>query len=234
MANANGATGWFARNTKLVAIAGAVVAVIIAVLMIVQYNFAVRNEGEVMQERIETLYKSSQNSLSTCIDQGTIGAQVTQQERESLGDLLTNVASARYTDASGNPTNASAALGGGQLISMLQENYPQISDRLFLNLQTTVIGCRSAFQGAQDRLFIDAQNFESWQLSDNLFNSGIKKEFPSATLDVQNLATGATETGAAALAYMTRVITVKAANDAFESGTLAEQDLFGTKADPKK
>lgn len=234
MANANGSTGWFARNTKLVAIGAAVVAVIIAALMIVQYNFSVRNEGEVMQERVEALYKSSQNSLSTCIDQGAVASQVAQKERESLRDTLTEVASARYVDANGSETNASGVLGGGQLISMLQEQYPQVDSSLFKNLQATVIGCRSAFQNAQDRVVIDATRFEQWQLSDNLFNSGIKKEFPSESLDVQNLATGKTETGAAALAYMTRVITVKAANDAFESGTLAEQDLFGSKFEPKK
>lgn len=229
MANANGATGWFARNTKLVVIAAAVVAVIIAVLMIVQYNFTVRNEGEAMQEDVEALYKQSQNSLSACIDQGMVSAQVTQQERESLRDTLTEVASARYTDASGNPTNASGVLGGGQLISMLQENYPQVSDRLFLSLQTTVVGCRKEFQGTQDRLAVFTRDYNNWRQTDNLLNFSIKQEFPSETLDVKNLTTGETITGAPALAYMTRAITVEAAKEAFESGTLGEQDLFGSK-----
>lgn len=229
MTNANGFTGWLARNTKLaIGIAVAVVVGIIA-LVIVQYAISVQNEGERMQERIETLYKSSQNSLSTCIDQGQIAAQVAVQERESLRETLTDVASARYTDASGNPTNATGVLGGGQLISMLQEQYPTIDPALFKNLQATVIGCRTQFQGAQDRLFIDARTFNEWRLSNNVFNSAIKGNFPSDELDVENLAAKQTVTGAAALAYMTRVITVEAANDAFESGTLAEQDLFGKK-----
>lgn len=229
MTNVNGFTGWLARNTKLaIGIAVALVLAFVA-LLIVQYTISVRNEGEIMQERIETLYKTSQNSLSTCIDQGQIAAQVAVQERESLGDTLTDVASARYTDANGNPTNASGALGGGQLISMLQEQYPTVDPALFKNLQATVIGCRTQFQGAQDRLFIDAQAFEQWQLSNNVFNSAIKDSFPSEELDVENLATKQTVTGVAALAYMTRVITVEAAKDAFESGTLVEQDLFASK-----
>jgi hypothetical protein len=234
MANANGFTGWITQHTKLVVAAVVVVVLLITALVIVQYTISVENEGEAQQQRIEALYKQSQNSLSTCIDQGVVAAQVSQEERASLRDTLTDVASARYKDASGNPTNASGALGGGQLISMVQEANPQISDRLFLNLQATVIGCRSEFQGAQNRLIIDTQAFTTWQLSNNIFNSAIKNGFPSDTLDVQNLATGETVTGAAALSYMTRVITVKAASDAFESGTLGEQDLFGSKSESKK
>jgi hypothetical protein len=195
----------------------------------VQYTISVRNEGEVMQNRIEALYKTSQNSLSTCIDQGAVAAQVAAKERESLRDTVTDIVSARYTDASGNPTNASGALGGGQFISMLQEQYPTVDSSLFKNLQATVIGCRTQFQGAQDRLFIDTQNFENWRQTNNVFNTSIKEGFPSKELDVQNLKTGETVTGDAALAYMTRVITVEAAKDAFASGTLEEQDLFGVK-----
>lgn len=215
---------WIKKHVVAVA-AVAVVAVVVLGTWV--YSFGVRNYGEAMQERIEALYNQSRTSLSACIDQGNVAAQVTVQEYESLKDILTDVASARYVDAEGNPTNASGVLGGGQLISALSEQYPEIDQRGWLNLQSLVIGCRDDFRNAQDRVFIDAASFEQWKLTDNPFNAWIKDDFPSSTLNVENLATGEMLTGQAALDYMTRVISVAEANEAFESGELGEQDLFG-------
>lgn len=215
---------WIKKHVVAVA-AVAVVAIVVFGTWV--YSFGVRNEGEAMQERIEALYNQSRTSLSACIDQGNVAAQVTVQEYENLKDILTDVASARYVDAEGNPTNASGVLGGGQLISALSEQYPQIDQRGWLNLQSLVIGCRDDFRNAQDRVFIDAAGFEQWKLTDNPFNTWIKDDFPTSTLNVENLATGDMLTGQAALDYMTRVISVAEANEAFESGELGEQELFG-------
>lgn len=217
----------FTRYKKPIIIAAVVATIVVVVIGTINWVYAVRNQGEAQQERIEALYKQSRNSLSTCIDQGATAAQVTEREFETLRDLLTSVATARYVDASGEATNAAGVLGGGQLISALQESYPEIDQRSWQNLQTLVIGCRDEFQSAQDRIFIDAAEFEAWIQRDNLFNAWIKGGFPSDTLDVEDLATGETLTGAAALDYMTRVISVEAANEAFETGTLEQQDLFG-------
>lgn len=203
--------------------------VVLALVWLATTNwvYSVRNQGEAYQERIETLHKMSQNSLSTCIDQGAVAAQVTAQEYDTLKDLLTSVASARYVDENGNPTNASQVLGGGQFVSALQESYPEVDQRSWQNLQTLVVACRSEFQSAQDRLFIDAKDFETWIQRDNVFNHWIKDDFPTDDLDAVDLASGATLTGSAALEYMTRVIAVEEANQAFETGTLEQQDLFG-------
>lgn len=192
----------------------------------VSWTFGVKNEGEAMQERLESLHDQSRASLSACIDQGAVAAQVTEREFEALGDVLTEVASARYTE-NGQPTNASNVLGGGQLISALQENYPDIDQRSWQNLQTLVIGCRGEFESSQNRIFIDAQAFETWKQTDNPISYFVKKNFPTDSLDVENLATGETLTGADALAYITRVIEVSEARDAFETGERLEQDLFG-------
>ena len=213
-------------NKKWV-VRGTVLAVIIAVIVSVGYIFHIRNQGEAYQEQIEALYKQSRNSLSTCIDQGRTAAQVTEREFEVLSDTLTDVASARYVDEAGNPTSAEDVLGGGALISALQESYPQVDQRSWQNLQTLVVGCRSEFQSAQDRVFVHSAQFEEWIYQDNLFTTVIKGQFPTKDLDVENLATGETLTGADALEYMTRVISVEEANKAFETGTLEEQDLFG-------
>lgn len=204
-----------------------VVALIIGIFSVWSYRKGVDNEGEKLQERVEQTYQSAQNSLSTCLDQGRTAAQVTQQEFEQLKSILVDVASARYVDENGDPTNAADALGGGQLFSMIQEAYPNIDQASFQNLQAIVVGCRDEYQGAQDRLFNEVREFETWILTDNVFNQGIKNNFPTDTLDAVDLGTGETLKGQAALDYMSRVILVGEARDAYTDGELDEQDLFG-------
>lgn len=214
---------WFRKNRVLVAVGAAVVVLAIVILMVVQYRIGVRNDGEARQERVEQLYDNSRNSLSTCLDQGQIAAQVTEQEFESLKEILVEVVGARYVSES----SASAVIGGGQLFSAVVEAYPQIDQRSWQNLQTVVVGCRSEFQGAQNRLLDEAQQFDTWMLNNSIWNSGIKSDFPTDDLTVVNLSADSVETGQDALEYMTRVITVEDANTAFETGELGEQDLFG-------
>ena len=213
------------KQYKLFVIIGSVVIGLVMVIGVANWYKSVQNEGERTQERIEALYKMSRASLSTCLGKSDIAAQVTEQEFKRLQDLLTHVAAARYTE-NGQPTTASGALGGGQLISALQEAYPQIDQRSWQNLQTIVVGCRGEFESSQNRIFIDAASFEEWIQTDNVFNAIIKNNFPSDSLDVEVLATGETLTGAQALEYMTRVIEVSDGRDAFRDGVLEDQELF--------
>ncbi len=203
-----------------------VVALIVGGLSVWSYRKGVDNQGERRQERVEKTYQSAQNSLSTCLDQGRTAAQVTEQEFEQLKSILVDVASARYVDKDGNPTNAADAIGGGQLFSMVQEAYPSIDQASFQNLQTIVVGCRDEYQGAQDRLFNEVAEFDTWVQEDNVWNQGIKNNFPTDTLDAVDLGTGEVLKGQAALDYMSRVILVGDARDAYTDGELDEQDLF--------
>lgn len=205
---------------------GAVVLVAIIVISCINYVIGVRNEGERQEQDLTALYSQSMNSLSTCFDQGQVAAQVTQKEYESIKDILVGAVSARYVDASGNATNASGVLGGGQLISALQEQYPQIDQRSWQNLQTLVIGCRDEFQGKQDQIQAFAASYNKWRVSDNLFNSWIKAEFPSKELKVTT-ANGDNLYGQSAYDRITRVVAVDEAITAFETGKLDGQDLFG-------
>ncbi|MBP9738353.1 hypothetical protein KBD20_01555 [Candidatus Saccharibacteria bacterium] len=202
------------------------VALIVGGLSVWSYRKGVDNQGERRQERVEKTYQSAQNSLSTCLDQGRTAAQVTEQEFEQLKSILVDVASARYVDKDGNPTNAADAIGGGQLFSMVQEAYPSIDQASFQNLQTIVVGCRDEYQGAQDRLFNEVAEFDTWVQEDNVWNQGIKNNFPTDTLDAVDLGTGEVLKGQAALDYMSRVILVGDARDAYTDGELDEQDLF--------
>lgn len=216
----------FAGRYKLWIGIGAVALVALIVFGYINYTIAVRNEGERKEQDLTALYSQSMNSLSTCLDQGDVAAQVTKAEYDSIKDILVETAAARYVDANGQPTDASGVLGGGQLISMLQENYPQIDQRSWQNLQTLVIGCREEFQGKQDQIQAFAADYNQWRVSDNLLNSWIKADFPSDELKVVT-ADGTSLYGRAAYDRITRVVATSAAIDAFESGTLESQDLFG-------
>lgn len=207
---------------------GGVILVVIIAFSIINSVYSLRNEGERQEQDLTALYGQSINSLSTCFDQGNVAAQVTEREYESIKDILVGAVSARYVDANGNPTNATGALGGGQLISALQESYPQIDQRSWQNLQTLVIGCRDEFQGKQDRIQSYAASYNRWRVTDNVFNSWIKSSFPSNELKVTT-PSGDTLYGQSAYDRITRVVAVDEAIAAFETGMLEEQDLFGDK-----
>lgn len=207
-------------------------AIIVVVLIVVFISYAswsknITNDGEGRQERVEQTYKSAQNSLSTCLDQGKTAAQVSEQEFTRLKEILVDVTSARYVDENGNDTDASTALGEGRLFSAVIEAYPTIDQTSFQNLQAVVVGCRDEYQGAQDRLQNEIREFETWFLTDSVFNSHIKGKFPTNELDALNFATGEVLVAEEALAYMDRVILVGDAKTAYNEGELGEQDLFG-------
>ena len=211
----------FVAKYKLWFILGGVALVVIIIVSYISYTINVRNEGERQEQDLTALYSQSMNSLSTCFDQGNVAAQVTQQEYETLKDILVGAVSARYVDNEGNPTNAAGALGGGQLISALQEQYPQIDQRSWQNLQTLVIGCRDEFQGKQDRIQSFAANYNKWRVSEDLSNFWIKSEFPSNELKVVT-ASGDTLYGLSAYDRIVRVVAVDEAITAFETGQLEE------------
>ncbi len=204
-----------------------VLAVFITFVSVVNYRKGIENEGEAMQERVEQIYQSAQNSLSTCLDQGQVAADVAVEEFKQLKDLLTEVIGARYIDNNGQPSSAETALGGGSLFSVIVEAYPTISQASFQNLQDVVVGCRDEYQGAQDRLFNEIRVFETWIQTDNFWNQGIKNNFPKNSLETINFATGETIHGQEALDYISRVILVGDAHAAYEDGQLPDQDLFG-------
>ena len=95
-------------------------------------------------------------------------------------------------------------------------------------LQTVVVGCRDEFQGAQNRTLNEARTYNEWRVTDDIFNSQIKADFPSDELKVVT-ANGESLYGLAAYDRITRVVAVSDATSAFETGELGEQNLFSKK-----
>ena len=221
---------WIAKNKVLFGVLlGLVIVgllVVIGVVGVNSYTLGIRNEGERQEQDLTALSNEARISLSTCLDQGTIAAQVTKEEYKTIKEILVETTSARYVDASGKPTDASGVLGGGKLISALQENYPQVDQRDWQNLQTLVVGCRDEFQGSQDHIQAAAAAYNKWRVSDDILNQGIKSQFPSNQLVVVK-PDGTKLHGQDAYDYITTPISTADANKAFESGVLDPQDLFG-------
>lgn len=214
------------KKPKVFVPIGIVVVLLIGLISFLSWRVNERNVGEKKQETVERTHQNAQNSLSTCLDQGRTAAQVTQQEFEQLKEILVEVTSARYVDAEGNPTSATESVGGGQLFSVVQEAYPDIDQASFQRLQEVVVGCRDAYQNAQDRLFAQIEDFESWIQTGGLFSQMVRDDFPTDTLEVVDAGSNLTLKGQAALDYMSRVIQVEEARQAYADGELPEQDLF--------
>lgn len=70
------------RNGQIAVVAGVGFAVAIIVLGITAWGDGVRNEGERQQERIEVLYKESQNALAVCM---AIAAQADKSDTMVIG-----------------------------------------------------------------------------------------------------------------------------------------------------
>ena len=210
----------------IIIVGGSAVVTLLSVLAIFNYRISVENEGEVLQQRVEQVYASAQNSLSACLDQGQVAAQVADAEFDRLKDVLSAAVSARYVDAQGNSTSAEEAVGGGALFSAVVEAYPDIDSESFERLQDVVVGCRDEFQNDQDRLLSEVAKLEEWRQTGNIWSDGIRQGFPTDELRVIDFATGVELRGEAALELMRRPVLVSDARDAYSDGELDNQDLF--------
>lgn len=219
---------WFQNNKGLGFGLIGLIAVGVLVVVFMSWKINIENQGEALQERIEEAHANSRIALSACIDQGNLGAQTAEEEFDRIGEILLEVAAARYNDGS----SAEAALGQeGALFSVIFEAYPDIDPTSFQNLQAIVVGCRDAFANAQERVQANVVALDTWIVAAPFRQNWIRNNFPTETLDAVSVdpATGAevTLTGQDALDYLERPVLVADADTAFESGELEEQDLFG-------
>lgn len=210
---------WFSRNKGISIAAGVAAVIAIVVFSFASWVNSIHNEGWTKQRAVLQQYNTYQTSLSTCLDNSQVGAQIASQEYKQVKDVLTSIVSARYSDA--------GALNGssGAFVSALQEQYPDIDRTLWKQLMTTAIGCRNQVADTNNELQSVAGRFDTWAHTGGIFERQFRSKFPNSDLVVIGL--NGPMTGAAALTFLVTPITTGEATNAIRTHVMPEQDLFG-------
>lgn len=212
----------------LIIISAVVLALVIAVFSVLNWQRSVKADGEQWQNNTVAKYQAVQTQLGTCLDNTVMSAQVAQQERQTLKDTLAAVAQARYVDSTGKPVDIGTPQGQTIAIKIIQEAYPSVSPDLYKQLMTVAVGCRNQVAGTQQDLQAYAARFKTWTKGGSFIDGTIRKSFPNDNLKVQGL--NGQLTGRAALDFIAEPISTQAASDAMKTKTMPQQTLFPSAA----
>lgn len=217
-------SAWARKNVGL--IAGLVAIIVIAVVVVgyLSWRKGINNDAFDRQRQVVSAYNNYQTELSNCLDKTGISAQVATTEYAQLKNTMTAIIAARYQTPDGQTTRAGGALGGGQLISALQEQYPQIDNSLWKELQTTAVGCRNQVAGSNKQLQFVAGNFDTWTNQGSIFSSPIRNNWPDERLKAFGLQ--GPLTGRDALDFIVQPITTGEATQAIRTHEMPSQQLF--------
>ncbi len=210
------------KNGKKRLIIGVVTAIVavIALIGVLAWRTSIINQGLSQQNDIIQLQKNVELEISTCLDKGATAAKVAEKEFATLKDVLVNVTAARYEGGNG------ALSQGGPLISALVEAYPTIDTSTWKTLMGIVTGCRDDIRDRQERLQGFATKFTTWYQAAPFGEKWIRNNFPTDELTTIDRKNGAILKGKDALDYLTRVISVKDAQEAMKNGQMPDQELF--------
>lgn len=211
-------TGWLKGHIPLVGIIVGVLVVALIALGIAGWMNGIQNDGITRQNEVVSVYNDMKIELSTCLDNSMQAAGIAQQERSTLQDILIGTASARYKDGTG-PANSQIA------ITAIQEAYPNVSDALFKQLMTIVVGCRNQVAGAQSKLQYIGNGFSTWTQTGGVFEKMVRAQFPDSRLKVIGI-DGHAITGRDALEFITQPILTGDADQASKTHTMPAQTLF--------
>lgn len=210
---------WLQRNIKLVIGGGIAVIVIIMVVGTLNWVRGVNAEGYAWQNNALAKYQGIQTTLSTCLDNTRMGAQVAERERQTIIDGMKAIVAERTK-------NHQEAIPGDAtvFVNAVAEAYPELSSDLYKQLMTIAVGCRNEVNGAQKDMQAFAARFKTWVKSGNVFEGMIREQYPNAELVVEG--PNGLLTGKAALESMATPIITKDADDATKDKTMPEQDPF--------
>lgn len=214
------------KNRILVGVVAVLlIAVLVVWLIVASVQRSTDRQGYALQRDVLTAQHDMEISLSTCLDKTNVASQVTQQQYEAIKEILTSAVSARYVDANGNGTRADAALGGGQFVSALSEQYPQIDTSTWTHLLNVAVGCRTDFAGAQDQLQTLAGNFEKWTHGGSIFTDSIRRQWPNNELKAYDSVHNTWLYGKDALDWYTQPILTSDTQHAVDTHTMPSQTL---------
>lgn len=176
----------------------------LAAIWVISSFVGIRNTGVEKEAGLNAQYKVNQNSLSTCLVKIADSANLTKAESEQLRGALEDAVKGRYDGRTANP---------GQMFSAIVENYPDLKvfDEAFKRAYATIIGCRSDYQGDQNKLTDMIRDFDSWRQK---WPTAWFTDTPSARLEAGD------RHGADALVQMKRLVLTSGTQQAYESGEL--------------
>jgi hypothetical protein len=215
---------WVQKHKTPLAVAGTLVVLAIVVISFLSWANGIHNDGFRRQREVVQEYNNYQTSLSTCLDNSSISTQMAQAEYSQFRDVMTAVIAARYQTPTGQQTGASDVLGGGALISALQEAYPDVDRSLWKQAMSTAVGCRNQVANEMNKLQYVAASFDSWTNTGNVFARHYHRKWPNGQLKIQGL-TG-TLTGQDALDFLTQPVLTTSATQAVRTHTMPSQQLF--------
>lgn len=195
------------------------VALVMSGFGVLNWQRAVRAEGEDMQNKTTAKYQAVQTTLSTCLDKSLQAASVAQQERDSLRGVLTDVIKERS-----NKGQTAIPSDAGMVISVVAEQYPSISPDLYKQLMTVVTGCRNEVNGTQLDLQAFAARFKSWTKAGSFVDGLIRESYPNDNLVAEG--PNGQLKGKTALEFMAAPIITDEADAASKNKRMPQQQLF--------
>lgn len=134
-------------------VALAVVALVIAIVALCGVSYvSAYNRGNVMEKGIIAAYESNKNVLSTYSQKVVEAAQVTGMMRDDIVKITREAIGNRYGEK-----------GSQAVFQAIREQNPQVSEKLYLNVQQIVDSGREEFKVKQDVL-IDKKRVYSTSL----------------------------------------------------------------------
>ena len=201
------------RQNMLVSIA-LVVALVAGLALFGTYN-SIIDEGNKLENGLNEQYPVTQNELSTCLIKIGDAANLTKAETQTMKDALTEAIKGRYEGRSANP---------GQMFSAIVEDYPDLKvfDDAFQRAYHTIIGCRTDYQKAQNKLFNQLKVYDNFQTDSFWRRRFAQNRYPSELLRADKLK------GEAAYEQMRTMILTADTREAYRTGTLPSSNPCAT------
>lgn len=204
-------------GNKVLIGAGAFIALIVIVLVSIFTTFnSVRNEGIAMEDMLEGQYKTNQTELSTHYVTVAEALGVTDRGTTKSQELIVEAIKGRY-DGKMEPGT------GGSMFSAIAEAYPEsaaaTNTEAYNKVTDLVISGRTAYKNQQIKFDDQLRKYDTWRTQGYIHSTIVNMiGFPSQSLEAH---VGDTVyTGDEALKQMKRLVQVKEATTAYETGVM--------------
>lgn len=208
---------------KILFIGLPLIAIIGLVIAVMSWMNNIENDGFERQRSIIQVNNGVEIELSNCLDKSMVAAGIAQEERDSVREILIGTATARY-EGDSQPGDSMIT------INAIRESYPEISDELYRQFMTAVLGCRNETADAQKKVQAFGSSFDTWTQTGSIFEKPFRSQYPDERLTVIG-PDGSELTGREALDHIITPISTDEAKQATRDRKLPQQS-FGPQGSP--